>query len=822
MDVIACPARPRRLFGAGTFGMINSVVEGRPAPFRGPPATHFSMRKLRFLLLLTVALVVAAVVWDFQDSRRGEVEGLIQDLKVIPSELAAQASRWHWSQSSAERQKVEIFADSFRQSTETHLFDLEGVELRIFHENGKSYDQVISGAARFDSRSEELYSEGKVTLILGRDIDSKPDQIESATRIHSSGVTFEATSGVCVTDRPTVYEFEGGSGRSVGAFYDSVNRFFRMDKQVYVRRDPLSAGRSPLEIRSRELHYYEVAQRIDLIGAVSLTEGPRRARAEQANVYLDQGEVRRIEMTQSSGQERQAGRTIGFEAGAATLWYGPRQVLEKIVGRTKARLRSVTESSSLTAWGERLELAYTQLPGQDASVLREADLRESAGIETGSSRADPKAGVGGSGPAAGSRRRVRSEWIHLTMRRGGEEVDRVETLAPGTIELIPGAADQWRRRLSAKRVRMLYGDSNRMKKLLALGDVAVVSTPPAVTGDEAEGASEPLLSWSDNLEADFDDSGEAVGIKQWENFRFQQGTREGRAKQADIDLQAGLTRLSNRARIWDQSGSVNADTIVIEEGAGRMEAHGNVSSMHRERASETFGKSDGKSESLFSSAEPVLGAAENLVSEQEQGLLRYRGKARLWQGANRIEARDITIDRHAKSLAARGDVRSVIGHRGGERSAEASSAGEEQPVWLSADSLDYDEVTGKAVYRNRAKLIREDLTVWSDEIEGLLGGDEEEGGGAQLQVAFARGRVRIHKAATTTGPERQGFGHEAEYRPAEDRVELSGAPARLRAADGRETRGVRLTYDLGRDRVLVRGDEQQRVHSYRPNSRPTP
>ena len=276
--------------------MINSVVEARPAPGLAPAGGFFFMRNIRFLLL-TVALVVAAVVWDFLDARRGAVEGRIQELKVIPSELASQASRWHWSQSSAGRQKVEIFADSFRQSTETHLFDLEGVELRIFHENGKRYDQVISSAARFDSRTEELYSEGDVTLILGRDIESNPDQVESATKIHSSGVTFRAKSGVCVTDRPTVYEFEGGWGSSVGAFYDSVNRFFRMDKQVYVRRDPPSAGRSPLEIRSRELHYHEVAQRIDLIGDVSLREGAREARAEQANVYLDQGEVRRIELT---------------------------------------------------------------------------------------------------------------------------------------------------------------------------------------------------------------------------------------------------------------------------------------------------------------------------------------------------------------------------------------------------------------------------------------------------------------------------------------------------------------------------------------------
>ena len=768
------------------------------------------MRKVRFLLLLTVGLVVAVVVRDFLDSRRAAVEESPAELQTIPSELASQAGRWHWSQSSAERRKVEIFADSFRQSTETHLFDLEGVDLRIFHENGKSYDQVISGAARFDSHTEKLYSEGRVTLILGRDLESPADALEPTTKIHSSGVTFEAKTGVCITDQPTVYEFDGGSGRSVGAFYDSINRYFRMDRDVYVRRDPPLPGRPPLEILSRELHYHEVAQRVDLLGNVNLEEGPREARAEEANVYLDRGKVRRIEMTASWGQERRAGRTLGFEAGRVTLWYGPRQLLEKVVGETAARLRSVRESSALTAWGERVELVYDLASGDGESVLREVDVRDRAGIEV-----TPIAGDAES-DAAGPMRRVRSEWIHLTMRSGGREVDRVETLAPGTIELIPSAADQWRREMTARRIRMNYGAASRMKKLLARGDVEVVSTPPAAAETEAEQA--PLLSWSSNLEAEFDDSGAAVGIKQWEDFRFRQGLREGRAEQADLDLGAGRTRLSGRARIWDESGSVTADTIVLEDNTGRMEAHGNVSSIHRESAAEAAGTS----ESLFSPNEPVLATAENLISEQEQGLLHYQGRARLWQGTNRIEARDITINRPGKSLTARGNVRSVITPRAAERGPQTSRTSEPTPVEVSADSLDYNEQTGKALYRKQAKLIRDDLTVLSDEIEALLT-EGEAGAGAELDVAFARGAVRIfNKAAAGPGSERQGFGREAEYRPREDRVELSGSPARLRSADGRETRGARLTYHLSEDRVLVQGGEQQRAYSYRPDSPRTP
>ena len=41
------------------------------------------------------------------------------------------------------------------------------MELKIFDESGENYDQVLSGRAEFDSKTETLYSEGEVVLALG-------------------------------------------------------------------------------------------------------------------------------------------------------------------------------------------------------------------------------------------------------------------------------------------------------------------------------------------------------------------------------------------------------------------------------------------------------------------------------------------------------------------------------------------------------------------------------------------------------------------------------------------------------------------------------
>jgi lipopolysaccharide transport protein LptA/LPS export ABC transporter protein LptC len=780
------------------------------------------MKKIRFLLLLSVGLVLAVVVYDFWVSRRPAIQERVRNLKAIPAELVAQSSRWHWSQSSAEQEKIEIFADSFRQSTKTHLFELEGVELRLFNKNGKYYDQITSNAARFDSHTETLYSEGEVTLSLGISLELTPRKPKSTTKIYSSGVTLEARTGVCTTDRPTTYEFDGGSGRSVGVFYDSVSGYLRMNSKVYLRRDPLISESLPVEIFAQELHYRESAQLVDLIGNVRLKEGHREIRATKASIHLQHGEVRRVELTQPRGLEQQDGRMVHLKAAQATLWYTPGKLLEKVIAKNSTRLSSIGDESTLNAWGERLELLYDTLQKEGESVLSEADMRERAGIETISapvSKTDKKITASSSMKAIRDDhnqrvRRVRSEWIHLTMRPYKQEIERIETLAPGTLEMTTGTTDQWQRRMTARRIRMHYGSRNRMETLLALGDVKVVSTSPQTRKSLGLQKDEPLLSWSQNLEAKFDYSGEATTIKQWGDFRFRKATREGSATQADFDMKLGQMQLSNQARVWDGSNSVHADIILLEEDTERLEAHGNVSSAHQENVK----KPPGVSQGLFVSTDPILVTADNLLSEK--GVLHYEGLARLWQRENRVEAHSITIDRNAKQLSAWGNVRTTI--RPGDTGPHdtTSEPSETALIHVNAESLRYDEETGKATYRKQAELIRENLTVFSDEIEGFLDGTIS--GALKLQIAFARGAVRIARTSNTNEDERQGFGTTAQYNPTKNWIELIGLPARLRSADGRETRGTRLIYHLDQDRILVDGEGHQRTYSYRPKSRQTP
>ena len=826
------------------FGIIYLAFES--AVFVCFPTACFPagfMKSIRFVLLLGVGIMFAAVVLDFLDSRRTQAKVGVRELPAIPSEFSSQSSRWSWSQTSGDSRKIEIFADSVRQTKETLLLELEGVELKIFGEDGKSYDQVLSGRAEFDSQSETLYSEGEVILALGLSLDDLASGAKPLTRIHSSGVTFESKTGICRTERYTEYEFEGGSGHSVGAFYDSIHHFLRMESEAYMERDPSSPGSPPLTVSAGELFYDENAHRIDLKGGVILRQGGREVQSAEAVIYLENGAIRRIEAVRARGSDQQQDRDIRFGAQSLTLFYDEQRFLERMLANGAAELRSASASSRIDTRGERIELSYVTLPEAAESVLREADVRGRARIEVTPSTRETK-------PSADIRR-VAAEWIHLTMRQGGQEIERLETLTPGTLEIIPGAPNRWKRSLAARRITARYGAGNRMESLLAMGDVAATNTPPSAATNSARKPKAPLLTWSSNFAAEFDPEGEVTRLKQWEHFRFRQGSRKGSAGEAEFDLAANRVKLRGGAHVSEPAATVRGWTILLDDASGRLEASGNVTSTHSGSDPEagaktgTNSRGDGQKENeearggLFSSEQPVFASADHMVSDQETGVIDYRGGARLWQGPNRIEAEHIVIERQAKKLSAERGVRSLFQTQARPLPREASSAPEplnrsaakpepleqgppKRPVIaLSADSMHYDEETQTALYSGSATLVRGELTVHADEIEALIGpGGGEESSAGTLKTALARGRVGIFEELGSTAEQRRGFGEEAQYDPRLERLVLTGTPARLRSGNGSETRGTRLTYHVADDRLLVLGGDGERAYSYKPERRP--
>ena len=235
-------------------------------------------------------------------------------------------------------------------------------------------------------------------------------------------------------------------------------------------------------------------------------------------------------------------------------------------------MTSESEASLIRAEGNRIDLNYETPAGTSQSILRETYVRQSAVLV-----AQP---APGSTAKQGQIRRVSSESLHLKMDDTAENIEFVETLARGRLDLLPVVPDGLRDVLEADRIKMYYAAGNRMEKLQASGKVALERQPQ---GSRAGRNPEPLHTFSGGLLGEFDPaSGDLQTLRQWGDFRFDQGDRSGRAEEAQFDLAANQIELKNQAEVWDPNSRTAADHLTLDQKSSDFSARGKVSSVYQE------------------------------------------------------------------------------------------------------------------------------------------------------------------------------------------------------------------------------------------------
>lgn len=741
------------------------------------------MRALRYLLLLGAAAIAFFAFRDYQLTRGAREASPTIAPATLEQGLNSRSSRWQWEQSTGEASRLTVSAEGFTQGREDGAIELQGVELRIFRDASKSFDLIRTEKAIFDVDANQLQSQAETLITLGVDTAEQNIDDPELTRIIAAEAVFDTRTGAAQTESATRYLFDGGEARSTGSFYDSSQGHFEMQSNVEVDRFSLSGPTT--HIRSGSLIYEEKADRVDLRGGVSMERAGRRVDAQSAIVELEDGKLRTILATDAAGGDASEARKTTFRTPNLEAYYDSEQRLEKVVGAGDSELAADSANSTLRAAGRRVELRYTPDPEGGDSLLNEALLNGAAEV-----LALPK-------EAAGAQRRVTSESIRLEMRTGGEEIELLETLEPGRVELKPvnGGTS---RTLEAERVKAVYGPRSRLQRLEGRGRVSLTSRP-------ARGAE--LKSWSDILDADLSpESGELTGLVQRGAFRFEQGERSGSADSAVWEPSTEQLTMEGGSKVRDAAGLIEAHKIILVEGGGRIEAEGGVSSVFEDKKAEAAERPSPGETGLFQSDRPVYATAARMESDSETGIVIYKGEARLWQGRNRIEADRIRIDRLERTLLAEGKVVSLLEEA-------AKGGGVPSLVAVTAQRLRYEESGNQATYTDGVTLKRSDLIVHADELTARLRPAEAEAG-AGLESAFAEGGVRIEEA---TG-RRRATAHTAEFAEAQQDVVLRGNPARAWNEAGEETRGAELTWSSRNDSLRVSGGDE-RAYTFRRQGR---
>jgi lipopolysaccharide export system protein LptA len=742
------------------------------------------MPHARSLLLVAILFILAGVGGVYHLQKKLQMAQEPARPHPLPMQLNAAAPNWCVTKSEGIRPIVQICAKSFQQIKEPPRMELDGVELHLFRNPPTEYDKVRSAKATFTDAQNTLYSDGDVEITRGVPADDAPHG--RLMVIRSSGVSFDSKTGKATTERPTSFEFDQGDGKSVGATYDPSTHELRLHNQVELHWRGRHPDAKPMKVEAGQVIYKETESKVFLLSGAKLTREAMTLEVDLGVVTLEDGVIRVVEGPKARGADRLPGRQLEYSADSMRMQFNEDGKLERLHGDGHTHLVSTTPSGQTNITTDLVELEF-DTSGEDSTLKHVL----ASGHSVVHSDAIPKPGV----PPPQSRV-LRSEVIELYMRKDGREIDRVETHAPGRMEFLATRNGERYRRMDGDRIEVFYAAENRIRAFKAVGVTTL--TEPERGGRRKNAA--PSKTWSQGLQVDFDPaSGEMTKLRQWGDFRYEEGTRRAKARDAMLEQATNLITLDGGARSWDPTGSVLADHIVLDQNTGDFTAVGNVSS---NRAPDKKGSSS----AMLSQEEPMQARADSMSSKGSNTLLHFEGHALVWQGGNRLRAKVIDIDREHQRLKAGGGVISELL----DRAKSAPAAKKPVPVYtvVRAEELLYLDDSRLAHYQGGVLLRRSGMDVKSRELRAYLNDADQD---SSLEKAFADGAADI--VQTAAGRTRRGTAEHAEYYVSDQKVILhGGAPTFSDSVKG-ATHGERLTYFADNDRLLVEGlPAKSRIH----------
>ncbi|MBV9405124.1 MAG: LPS export ABC transporter periplasmic protein LptC, partial [Acidobacteriaceae bacterium] len=720
---------------------------------------------------------------------------------------------------------VRLRADSAQATHDPSTLEIRGLGLRLYDKAASSYTYVRCDKGFFDERSGLLKSDGEVSIVMNVPADQDAADKQEAgkrVRVTTSGITYETKTGKASTDQPASFVFTKGDGQAVGVDYDPNTKTLHLKSKIALDWIGDGPPENKMHIESADLVYKETEQKIYLSPAATMRRQSTSITAQNPVVTLDDGRLREIVGDHAFGTDDRDERHTSYSGDKMRALFDDNGNLVNIVGESNAKVVSRQPGSETTLTGDRADLRFTVSKKETNGQEQESSdlhLVLADGHAIAESIPQPQPGV-----QLAETRILRSEHIELEMKPGGQDVQEIRTSSQAQLEFKPNRPDQSHRIIDASHLRVIYGEGSYIDTFLAWNVATHTDKPASVVhvkavaspAEKTAGPQPPALTWSDELVAKFTPNSNQVStIDQTGNFRYEEGVRKAWAKKAFLEQTINRITLNDSARVLDDTGLAIAEKIVMNQANGDMDASGHVFSTHAPNKNQKPGTS------MLDDTKAMEAQADKMQTRDNNTKVHYDGHAVMWQGANRISARQIDIDRDAQSLHAIGDVISELvdnkfNANTPDADAKASSTKQQgdstpPPVFtiVSAPELFYRDDTRIADYTGGVKLTREKMTVTAKEVLAYLNPkDSDNKNQSSLNHVFANGDVNIHNL-TTDNRTRTGTAEHCEYYTSENKVILNGGSPQMVDSYKGITKGRQLTYYDDDDRLIVEGEKKQ-------------
>ncbi len=802
------------------------------------------MRRLSLFLALAAILISAAVGYTLklriEKARRVRVAAAPA---IKPGLDAVSPSGWHWRKSDPETGKPIVLAEaeSAQATHDPSTFEIRGLAMRLYDKAGGAYTYIKSDKALFDEGSGLLKSAGPVLIVMNVPADqdaANKDVIAKRVHVITSGVVYETKSGKASTDQPASFVFSEGDGQCVGVDYDPSTKILHLKSQVALDWMGHGPAANKMHIETGDLVYKEAEEKIYLSPWSKMQRQSTVIQAQNSVVTLEEDyaggpqqgpgtkktHLHEIDSEHAFGSDDREGRHTDYSADRMTALFDERGNLVNIVAENNARIVAKQEDARNTVTSNRADLRFAVTAKQtNGQPVEESDLHLVLADGNAVAESAPLPRPGAQLPET---RILRSEHIELEMKPGGKDIQEIRTAAQAQLEFKPNRPEQSHRVVDASRLRVLYGEGSYVDTFLAWNaairtDKPVSNVRAANSSGKAGGAPPPALTWSDELKAKFTaNTNQVATVEQDGHFRYEEGVRKASADKALLEQAINRMTLNGSARVMDDTGTAVADTIVMNQANVDMDAVGHVRSTHQPDKNQKPGTS------MLDDSKAMQAQADRMQTRDDNTVVHYQGHVVMWQGANRISADKIDIDRDAQSLHAVGNVVSELIDNRPDKSAANStgaqgaagnpaSAAVDAPIFtiIRAPELTYRDDTRVALYTGGVKLTRDKMTVVADQIQAFLTPKSKDNSDeSSLDHAVADGRVQVSQVLPGDG-RRVGTAEHCEYYTKDGKVILNGGEAQVADSVKGVTKGRQLTYFSNDDRLIVEGDKKQLAYT---------
>ncbi|HUP02653.1 MAG TPA: LPS export ABC transporter periplasmic protein LptC, partial [Bryobacteraceae bacterium] len=738
-------------------------------------------RGARWLLLAAIAAILASVVVTYRAKKREMGAEAPSRPAPLPTGTSSSAANYTHCQTVGNHTTYCIEASDMRERKDSGRADLKDVRLKLYNRDDSAFDLVTSDAATLTTSDNRFCSDGAVNITLGEPVAGAP--VHALTSIQSSGICVDSVSGKADTDQPSTFQFQNGDGSATGASYDPSTGELVMKSNVEVHWRGKTPGAKPMKIEAGSLTYHEAESQIQLEPWGRLTRDNTVVEGQDAVVHLkesqtDDGKSRfvlhEVDAKMAHGMDSYPTRKLQYSAGEMTVGFDDDGVVQNITGHSNAQVTSTSDTTTTSVKANDVRMDFST--GDGDSVLQHVTA-------TGNAVVDSKP-LPAPGRAVGENERLSSQSVEMKMRDGGKDIESVVTHSPGTLEFLPNTPEQRHRIITGNDMTIAYGDRSRIQSFRTTN--AATRTDP--TAEERKRNRKTSTTTSRNLAAVFDPkTGKVSSIEQDGDFAYDEGDRHARAAKATLDSDHDAIALQTSARMWDSAGSTSAAVIHLDESTGDFTAEGGVISSHMPD------QDPKKGSQMLNGSDPIQARAQKMASTNHNDTLHYEGGAVMSQGANRILADAIDVDRKKRTLKADGHVTTDLWEQpkddaapsGAGKGAAADKARAPVRTVAHAAHLVYTDEDRRAFYSGGVDLTRGPLHVTATRLEAFL--SSANSGDSRLDKAFADGAVQI--VDTAGGKTRTGDGTHSEYYATEKKVILRGSDAKLVDSGGNTSVG---------------------------------